>query len=58
MAPWATGGALPNLGAGTGAQRLARSYDPATLSRLTTLASRYDPANALRAGQVPVRQAG
>lgn len=55
LAPWATGAALPNLGAGTGPDRLARSYTPATLARLTDLARRYDPANVLRAGQVPLR---
>ncbi|GAA2355941.1 FAD-binding oxidoreductase [Dactylosporangium salmoneum] len=55
LAPWATGGALPNLSAGTGAERLARSYDPATLARLSELARRYDPFGVLRAGQVPVR---
>ncbi|WP_250030196.1 FAD-binding oxidoreductase [Paractinoplanes maris] len=55
LAPWATGGALPNHGAAAGAERIARSYDPETLARLTLLAERYDPANVLRAGQVPVR---
>lgn len=55
MAPWATGGAEPNFGAGTGADRLARSYDPPTLARLTALADKYDPARVLRVGQVPVR---
>ncbi|MET0416066.1 MAG: FAD-binding oxidoreductase [Actinoplanes sp.] len=57
LSAWTTGGALPNLGAGSGGQRLARSYDPATLDRLTALTERFDPANVLRAGQVPVRQA-
>jgi FAD binding domain len=55
MAPWATGGALPNFAAGTGPARLARSYDPATLTRLTDLAVAYDPAGVLRVGQVPER---
>nr|WP_221377248.1 FAD-binding oxidoreductase [Actinoplanes polyasparticus] len=57
LAPWATGGALPNHGAAAGQERIARSYDPATLARLTSLAERYDPANVLRAGQVPLRSA-
>jgi hypothetical protein len=57
LAPWATGGALPNHGAAAGRERIARSYDPATLARLTSLAERYDPANVLRAGQVPLRSA-
>jgi hypothetical protein len=52
---WATGGALPNMAAGTGAGRLARSYDPETLARLTAVAERFDPHHVLRAGQVPVR---
>ncbi|WP_433291456.1 FAD-binding oxidoreductase [Actinoplanes sp. CA-030573] len=56
MSPWTTGGILPNLAAGVGAERIARSYDPATLERLVEVAGRYDPANVLRAGQVPVRR--
>ena len=55
LASWATGGALPNFAAGTGADRLARSYHPETLAQLTALAARYDPARVLRVGQVPVR---
>ncbi|SNY52853.1 FAD-binding oxidoreductase [Paractinoplanes atraurantiacus] len=57
LSPWTTGGALPNLGASTAPDRAARSYDPPTLARLTELAERYDPANVLRAGQVPLREA-
>lgn len=56
LGPWATGGTLPNFSAGTGIDRLARSYDPATLARLTSIAERYDPAGVLRAGQVPTRR--
>ncbi|MBU2665095.1 FAD-binding oxidoreductase [Actinoplanes bogorensis] len=55
LGPWLTGGALPNLSSATGAERIARSYDPATLSRLTALAAEYDPAHVFRVGQVPVR---
>ena len=55
LAPWATGGLLPNFAAGTGPERLARSYDPVTLARLAELAERYDPAHVLRVGQVPAR---
>jgi hypothetical protein len=55
LAPWATGGAQPNFAAGTGADRIARSYDPSTLAHLTQLASRYDPADVFRVGQVPIR---
>lgn len=52
---WATGGALPNFGTAAGGQRLARSYDPSTLRRLTDLAKRYDPSGVFRVGQVPQR---
>jgi hypothetical protein len=55
LAPWATGGAQPNFASGTGADRLARSYDPPTLARLTELAAKHDPARVFRVGQVPVR---
>ena len=55
LAPWSTGGAQPNFASGTGPDRLARSYDPSTLARLTELAAKYDPARVLRVGQVPVR---
>jgi hypothetical protein len=55
LGPWATGGALPNHSAGTGAERLARSYDRTTLDRLVELAERYDPHTVLRVGQVPTR---
>ena len=55
LEPWTTGGLLPNFSAGTGVDRIARSYDPATLARLVDVAHRYDPDNVLRAGQVPVR---
>ncbi len=57
LGAWATGGALPNMSAETGAERIARSYDPATLARLVEIAERYDPANVLRVGPVPVRTA-
>ncbi|MCO8275890.1 FAD-binding oxidoreductase [Actinoplanes sp. TRM 88003] len=55
LAPWATGGALPNHSAAAGSERIARSYDRQTIDRLTALAERYDPAHVLRAGQVPLR---
>jgi FAD binding domain len=55
LSPWATGGAEPNFAAGAGTERVARSYDPETLARLTALAEKYDPARILRVGQVPVR---
>jgi hypothetical protein len=52
MAPWSTGGALPNFAPATGAARLARCYDEDTLYWLAALAERYDPAGVLRVGQV------
>ena len=55
LAPWATGGALPNPAAAASAERVTRSYDPATLRRLAEIATRYDPQGVLRAGQVPRR---
>jgi FAD/FMN-containing dehydrogenase len=53
MASWSTGGALPNISAATGEERIARSYDEVTLARLRDVVKRYDPAHVLRAGQVP-----
>jgi len=55
VAPWDTGGVLPNFGAHAGAEGVARCYDEVTLARLTELAERYDPASLLRIGQVPPR---
>jgi hypothetical protein len=45
MAPWSTGGALPNF-AGTGAEpaaRIRRAFGPVTAARLDTLRARVDP---------------
>lgn len=55
LAPWATGATLPNLAPGTGGDRLARSYDAATLERLARVAREHDPDGVLVRGQVPVR---
>lgn len=55
MRPWSAGLTLPNFAAGTGSARMERSYDDATLARLTALAQQYDPQYVLRSGQVPVR---
>ncbi|WP_197380605.1 FAD-binding oxidoreductase [Mycolicibacterium mengxianglii] len=52
VAPWSTGGALPNFAPADDAERLARCYDKATLSWLAALAERYDPAGVFRVGQV------
>lgn len=55
LAPWATGGAFPNFAPHEGPERMERSYDARTLSRLTALAERYDPHRLFRVGQVPSR---
>lgn len=52
LAPWSTGGQLPNFAAAAGQERLARCYDEDTLYWLAALAERYDPAGVLRVGQV------
>jgi hypothetical protein len=49
LAPWPTGGQLPNFGASADPERLARCYDEVPLY---WLAERYDPAGVLRVGQV------
>lgn len=55
VSEWSAGRTLPNFAAGAGDARMRRSYDEATLARLTELARRYDPQYVLRSGQVPVR---
>ncbi|GAA1654107.1 FAD-linked oxidase [Mycolicibacterium murale] len=52
LAPWSTGGALPNFGPSADATRVARCYDEDTLHWLAALAQRYDPAGVFRVGQV------
>jgi hypothetical protein len=52
VAPWSTGGALPNFGPAATPERLARCYDEDTLYWLAALAERYDPARVFRVGQV------
>lgn len=52
LAPWTTGGALPNFAGGDDPQRFARCYDAATLTRLRTLGDRYDPHRVLATGRV------
>ncbi len=52
LAPWSTGGQLPNFAASADPARLARCYDEDTLYWLAALAERYDPAGVLRVGQV------
>ncbi|GGC18343.1 FAD-binding oxidoreductase [Cellulomonas carbonis] len=55
LAPWTTGGLLPNFAAAPGEQRLARAYDDGTRARLSAVADRYDPDAVLRDGLAPVR---
>lgn len=52
IAPWSTGGVLPNFASSTDPHAIRRRYDDATLVRLSALAEWYDPAGVLRAGQV------
>jgi hypothetical protein len=56
LAPWGTGGVLPNLAPSEDPAELRRRYDAATLTRLATLAAAYDPRGVLRAAR-PVREA-
>ena len=48
LAPWATGGQMPNFAPSNDPGRPARVYDEDTLHWLTALADRYDPAGVLR----------
>lgn len=48
VAPWSTGGQLPNFAPSTDPARPARVYNEDTLHWLTALARRYDPAGLLR----------
>lgn len=52
LAPWSTGGQLPNFAPSEDPRRAARLYDADTLQRLTSLADRFDPAGVFRTGQV------
>jgi FAD binding domain len=52
LAPWSTGGQLPNFGPPADPARLTQCYDEDTLYWLAALAERYDPAGVLRVGQV------
>lgn len=52
MAPWSTGGQLPNFAPSTDPGRTARAYAEDTRHWLAALADRYDPAGVFRTGQV------
>jgi hypothetical protein len=56
IAPWATGGSLPNFAASDDPRDVSRTYDQETLERLATLIGTYDPRSVLRAAR-PVREA-
>lgn len=52
MAPWCSGGRLPNFSASSDRQVIAQCYDDDTAAWLAALAQRYDPAGTLAVGQV------
>ncbi|MDN4518659.1 MULTISPECIES: FAD-binding oxidoreductase [Mycolicibacterium] len=52
VAPWATGGQMPNFAPSYDPARPARAYAPDTLHWLAALADRYDPSRVLATGQV------
>jgi hypothetical protein len=52
VAPWATGGVLPNFAPSADPAVNARCYDEDTRHWLGALADRHDPAGVLRVGQV------
>lgn len=52
VAPWSTGGQLPNFAPSYDPARPSRVYSEDTLHWLAALADRYDPAGVLATGQV------
>ena len=52
VAPWSTGGQLPNFAPSYDAARPSRVYNDDTRHWLAALAERYDPARVLATGQV------
>jgi FAD/FMN-containing dehydrogenase len=52
VAPWSTGGQMPNFAPSYDTGRPARVYSEDTLHWLAALADRYDPAGVLATGQV------
>lgn len=51
LAPWSTGGQMPNFAASDDPGRAARAYSEDAYHWLAALAQRYDPAGVLRTGQ-------
>ncbi|MCF7549809.1 FAD-binding oxidoreductase [Pseudonocardia sp. WMMC193] len=56
LAPWSTGGRLPNFAVSADPAEVARAYDPPTLARLSTLVATFDPHGVIAAA-APVRAA-
>ncbi|WP_375492098.1 FAD-binding oxidoreductase [uncultured Jatrophihabitans sp.] len=56
LAPWSDGSCLPNFHATSDPGQIKRKYDPATLARLATLATTYDPHGVV-ADAAPFRDA-
>lgn len=52
VAPWSTGGQMPNFAPSYDPRRPSRVYNDDTLHWLAGLADRYDPARTLATGQV------
>lgn len=52
VAPWGSGGRLPNFAASTDPGVIAACYDDETSAWLRALAQRYDPVGTLATGQV------
>ena len=50
-APWATGGVMPNFGAGNDLRPGEFRYDLETLTRLRLLSAEHDPSGVLRVGR-------
>jgi hypothetical protein len=53
LAPWATGGLLPNFGAA--ADDVERRYDAPTLARLRAAVGAYDPSGVMAVGRAVTR---
>jgi hypothetical protein len=54
VAPWSTGGILPNAAAGADPALVARKYPEPVLDRLASLVTSYDPAGVIPAGRAVV----
>lgn len=52
LAPWSTGGRLPNFGPSADPAAIATAYDEDTVAWLSALGDQHDPDGVLRVGQV------